>query len=125
MKQYIEEHLTQPLSIDEMATHVHLSRSRVLHLFKEVYNITPYQYYSSLKMELAISLLARTPLSITEISDQLGFNGCSTSPAPSKNTTACPQPHTEGTANRFQKMLKRFEGSAANPIFGGRPFFFL
>lgn len=76
VKQYIEEHLTQPLSIDEVANHVHLSRSRVLHLFKEVYNITPYQYYSSLKMELAISLLTRTPLSITEISDQLGFNGC-------------------------------------------------
>ena len=76
IKQYIEEHLAQPLSIDEIAEHVHLSRSRVLHLFKDVYNTTPYQYYFSLKMELAVSLLTRTSLSISDISEQLGFSGC-------------------------------------------------
>lgn len=76
IKQYIEEHLAQPLSIDEIAEHVHLSRSRVLHLFKDVYNTTPYQYYFSLKMELSVSLLTRTSLSISDISEQLGFNGC-------------------------------------------------
>lgn len=76
IKRYIEEHLTQPLSIDDLADHVHLSRSRVLHLFKDVYNTTPYQYYFSLKMELSVSLLTKTSLSIFEISEQLGFNSC-------------------------------------------------
>ena len=76
IKHYIEEHLTQPLSIDEIADYVHLSHSRVLHLFKDVYNTTPYRYYSSLKMELSVSLLIRTSLSISEISEQLGFNSC-------------------------------------------------
>ena len=76
VKQYIEEHLMQPLSIDDLAEYAHLSRSRILHLFKEEYNTTPYQYYTSLKMELAASLLLRTSLSISEISEQLGFGGC-------------------------------------------------
>ena len=76
MKQYIEEHLTEPLSIDNLAGYVHLSRSRALHLYKDVYHTTPYRYYFSLKIELSLSLLTRTSLSISEIAKQLGFNDC-------------------------------------------------
>lgn len=74
MRLYIEQHLLQPLSIDDLAAHVHISRSRALHLFKEFYHTSPYRYYFSLKMELSLPLLSRTSLPISEIAKQLGFN---------------------------------------------------
>lgn len=74
IKNYIEQNLTLPLSIDDMADHVHLSRSRAIHLFKETYGVTPYHYYLTQKGELACTLLRCTTLSIQEISQQLGFS---------------------------------------------------
>lgn len=74
MKKYIEQNLMQPLNIEMLANHVHLSHSRALHLFKEAYDITPYHYYLSQKLELSQTMLRCTSLSIQEISERLGFS---------------------------------------------------
>ena len=74
MKNYIEQNLTRPLDIETLAATVHLSRSRALHLFKETYNVTPYHYYLSQKLELAQTMLKCTTLSVQEISERLGFS---------------------------------------------------
>ena len=92
MKDYIEHNLTVPMSIDNIAAHVHLSRSRAIHLFREVYHVTPYSYYLSQRLELSQTLLRQTSLSVQEISDRLGFTdyhhfsgffkkGCGVSPS--------------------------------------------
>ena len=73
MKNFIEENLTAPIRIDDIADSVHLSRSRCIHLFREAYRITPYNYYLSMKLELAQSMLYHTNLSIQIISERLGF----------------------------------------------------
>lgn len=73
MKNFIEQHLRLPLSMDEIAAHVHLSPSRAIHLFKEEFGITPYHYYLSRKLEIAQNLLRSTDMSIQEISSLLGF----------------------------------------------------
>lgn len=75
MKKFIEQSLTRPLSIDEIAASVHLSRSRAMHLFKETYGISPYRYYQTQRLELAQSMLQHSFLSAQEISDQMGFSG--------------------------------------------------
>lgn len=73
MKNFIEQNLVRPLTIDDIAGCVPLSRSRAIHLFRETYAVTPYRYYLKLRLELAQSLLERTVLSIQEISERLGF----------------------------------------------------
>ena len=73
MKSYIEQNLTRALSIEEIAGQVHLSRSRAIHLFRETFQTTPYQYYLTQKLQLAQTLLESTNLSIQEISERLGF----------------------------------------------------
>ncbi len=73
MKNYIDENLTRSLSIEELAAHVSLSRSRALHLFKEEYGVTPYHYFLSQRLELAQNMLSSTCLPIQEISNMLGF----------------------------------------------------
>lgn len=74
MKNYIEQNLTLPLTIEEIAAQVHLSRSRAIHLFREAYGTTPYNYYLEQKLALSRTMLLRTSLSIQEISERLGFS---------------------------------------------------
>lgn len=74
MKNFIEQNLARPLSVDEIAASVHLSRSRAIHLFTETYGVPPYRYYQSLRLELAQSMLRYTALSVREISERLGFS---------------------------------------------------
>ena len=53
IRNYIDMHLTESLSLDHLADTVSLSRSRLIHLFQEVYHVAPYQYYLSQKCKLA------------------------------------------------------------------------
>lgn len=73
MKNYIEQNLTHPLVIEEIASNAHLSPSRAIHMFKETFGMPPYRYYLTQRFELAQSMLLYTALSIQEISDRLGF----------------------------------------------------
>lgn len=56
IRNYIDMHLTESLSLDHLADTVSLSRSRLIHLFREVYHVAPYQYYLSQKCKLAQSM---------------------------------------------------------------------
>lgn len=73
MKNFIEQNLMRPLSVDDVAASVHLSPSRAIHMFKETFGISPYQFYLAQRLELAQSMLLYTALSVQEISDRLGF----------------------------------------------------
>lgn len=73
MKRFIEENLNHALSIHEIAAHAHLSRSRANEVFKKEYQVSPYHYYLSLRLELSMYLLRQTPMTVQEISNHLGF----------------------------------------------------
>ena len=73
MKNFIEQNLTADLTMADIAAHVHLSVSRATHLFKEEYQVTPYHYYLSRRLEIAQNLLFSTNMPIQEISRRLGF----------------------------------------------------
>lgn len=73
MKEYIDNNLFRKLTIDDLADHVHFSRSRTFHLFKEVYGMSPFRYYAAQRMELAKSMLIHSSMSIRGIAEQLGF----------------------------------------------------
>ncbi len=74
MKSFIEENIDHALSIDEIAAHAHLSRSRANFVFKREYQVAPYRYYLSLRLEASMNLLRETPMTIQEISNHLGFS---------------------------------------------------
>ena len=73
MKCFIEQNLNHALSIGEIAAHVHLSRSRANDLFRKEYQISPYHYYLSLRLEISMNLLRQTSMTVQEISNHLGF----------------------------------------------------
>ena len=55
---YISEHISEPLSIPELARTVHLSPSRFAHLFKDEMGVAPQIYIERQRMEVAKRIMA-------------------------------------------------------------------
>ena len=73
MKCFIEQNVHRSLHIDEIVSHVHLSRSRGNDVFKREYRTTPYHYYLSLRLKISMNLLRHSPMTVQEISNHLDF----------------------------------------------------
>ena len=72
---YIETHLAEKITIDELANHVFLSKYYFHHLFSEFSNESIYQYITRIKMERAgIFLMMRDDCSITEVAMRYGYD---------------------------------------------------
>jgi AraC-like DNA-binding protein len=70
----IEEHYAEPLSLSEMASAAHLSRSHCCALFRTALDTTPTAYRNARRLSEARRLLQYTDLTIAEIAYNIGFN---------------------------------------------------
>lgn len=74
---YLNEHLTEDVSIDELSSHFFLSRYYLMHTFKEQTGYTIGSYLSTKRLFLARDLIAKgTP--ITDVCYACGFRNYST-----------------------------------------------
>jgi AraC family transcriptional regulator len=71
---YINEHLTEQLSIAAIAGEIDMSQYYFSRLFKESIGLSPYQYIIQQRIKRARVLLKTTSLSILEIATQVGFS---------------------------------------------------
>lgn len=71
---YFSFHLSEPLSIEDMARRAHLSPSRFTLLFRQRYGQSPYQYLLAMRVHHAQDLLRTTSLSQEEIAAYCGFS---------------------------------------------------
>lgn len=71
--QFIQEHLTQSVSIDEIAEESGLSPSRFKAKFREQVGVTPLYYMNSLKIDLAKEMLKNSGQSVIQIAFALDF----------------------------------------------------
>jgi len=71
---YISMNIESKLSLEEVANHVYLNTSYFSRLFKSEIGITFIEYVTSLKMDRAKELLDQTTLSVSEISEILGYD---------------------------------------------------
>lgn len=71
--QYIHENYQQKISLDELSSAVHLSRSHLSKLFKDQLGVAVTEYVEAYRMKQARLLLRTTPLSIAEIGEQVGI----------------------------------------------------
>lgn len=70
---YMQRHVFDKLTLEQIAAHVQLDASYFIRLFKKRMNTTPMKYYTNLQLEAARSLLACSNLSIKEIAAKLQF----------------------------------------------------
>lgn len=70
---YIQEHLSDEISLEAIASHLGISPYYFSHLFKQSMGIAPYQYVLQQRVEYARQLLEQSQLSIAEIALECGF----------------------------------------------------
>ncbi|MDP9896892.1 AraC-like DNA-binding protein [Variovorax boronicumulans] len=70
---FMRRHLGRPLSVAEIASHVHMSPSHFAHSFREVAGVTPMRCIRDLRLEEARSLMLATGLRPGDAAAQVGF----------------------------------------------------
>ena len=70
---YLQEHLSEDISLSVLAEEFHLSAQYISQLFKSEIGVNFLAYLTNIRMERAKKLLLSTALPIGEISEQLGF----------------------------------------------------
>lgn len=75
--EYINNNIASPLSIDEICSHLHISKYHFCRKFKLALGMTPMEYILKTRLMLAKSMLADESTSISDISDKCGFSSVS------------------------------------------------
>lgn len=73
-KKYIQEHYTEPLTLDEVANYCFLSKSHFCKIFKTETDVTFKTYLNLVRIEAAKRLLKTTVLKNYEIAESIGFD---------------------------------------------------
>ena len=74
---YLEEHLSEEISLDKMCDHLKVSKFYLSHIFKEQLGYSPYEYLITTRLSTAKAMLRSTDKSVSEIAELCGFNKCS------------------------------------------------
>lgn len=77
MIQYIESHIYEPLSLNDVSNHVRLSKQYTSYIFKKETGNTISDYIMEKKMILAREMIYNSKLSLIEISQNLGYENYS------------------------------------------------
>lgn len=73
-RQYIQDHLAEPLHLDALARQAGLSKFHFCREFKKATHMTPMKYLQQVRVNAAHALLLSTPLPLKAIAVQVGFS---------------------------------------------------
>ncbi|GAA4936298.1 helix-turn-helix transcriptional regulator [Actinoplanes utahensis] len=74
----IDRDYAQPLDVEALARHVHLSAGHLSRQFKAAFGESPYSYLMTRRIERAMTLLRRGDLSVTEVCFAVGCSSLGT-----------------------------------------------
>jgi len=73
-RDYISENYMNEINLEKLAESACLSKFYYLHLFKEFFSVSPIKYQTTVRLQKAKELLLSTGLSISEISEKVGYD---------------------------------------------------
>lgn len=73
IKNYIDAHITEKLTLDDISKDLYISKSHIERAFKQEYNQTPLAYFTNQKISHVASMLATTNYSLSHIAQHLGY----------------------------------------------------
>ncbi|CDN42711.1 AraC family transcriptional regulator [Paenibacillus sp. P22] len=73
IQDYVESHLQESLSINDLAASLHLHPNYFISYFKKHFGMPPAKYISRKRMDMARKLLASTSLSIKDVAERTGY----------------------------------------------------
>ncbi|HEY7551105.1 MAG TPA: AraC family transcriptional regulator [Hyphomicrobiaceae bacterium] len=97
---YIEEHLSEHMSLASLARLVRLSPYHFSRAFKQSFGMPPHRYHTYRRIERAKVLLERHALSVTDIGLRLGFNEASSFTTTFRKVTGL-------TPSRYHRSIAR------------------
>ena len=71
---YMQDHLTEPISVQQLADMVYVSKSYLSRLFKQKTGVSLMDYLNSLRMESAKAMLVASNMNTEEIAYQTGYH---------------------------------------------------
>ena len=71
--EYVRAHLSEPLTVADMADLVSLSPSAFAHLFRDVTGRSPYQFLKEMRLDRARELLVDGNFTVARISKEVGY----------------------------------------------------
>ncbi len=74
VKQYIDQHYMEPITLQSIANDLHASQCYLSHVFKDMSGFSPIQYLLRRRIGEAQTLLLRTDYSITQIAGMVGYD---------------------------------------------------
>lgn len=74
VKKYIRENYFEKVSLDELSEIVNINKYYLIRLFKQQTGLSPIDYLINVRLSQAEKLLTQTSLTISEISDRVGFH---------------------------------------------------
>lgn len=72
--EYISANYSYPITVEDIAAYVGLSRSQLFRSFQSVLNISPKEYLTDFRIKQSCYLLENSDLSITAIANSIGFD---------------------------------------------------
>lgn len=73
IEQFITDHLSEPVTLEQIAKYVHLHPNYLVRYFNKHFNVSPLKYLNRKRMQKAKSLLSTTSLTVKQVSEQVGF----------------------------------------------------
>ena len=74
IKNYIDTHITEKITLDDISSNLYISKSHIERAFKKEYNQTPLAYCANQKISHVSSMLATTDYSLSQIAQHLGYS---------------------------------------------------
>lgn len=74
---YVHEHYGEPISVDQLAQTVHISKRACFRLFQETLHMTPLEYIRSYRLQRACQMLVKSKETITQIAYSCGLGSSS------------------------------------------------
>jgi AraC-like DNA-binding protein len=110
-KLFIDNNYANSIDLDNIATEASFSKFHFIRLFKKVYDQTPHQYLTSVRIEKA-KLLLQTEMAVADVCFSVGFDSISSFTGLFKKiTTSTPSLYQKLQLQRkeeIQKMPLRF-----------------
>ena len=73
-RRYIDEHFTEPLSLDMLAEVAHVNKYHLSHTFQREYGISPISYLITRRIREGRHMLENTSYSLSQIAHSIGFS---------------------------------------------------
>lgn len=77
VKNYIDNHFREPITLEDLAEAAHQNKYYVAHMFKDAFGISPIRYLTERRVEESRYLLTDTSYVISEIAAITGFSSSS------------------------------------------------